>query len=136
MDGSVYELPETCLITSRYDPKAPRDTHYALVCWSDAPLVISQEQHGVDIHCLRNLLTNRPVGASQVTAVVRNIPSAIALETHRIAFQARLAPPFFIRLHSPRLISTSGADTNWAKSVDAIWQVQRDLYADNASKRS
>src|SRR5438045_3967093 len=32
LDGSQFVLPDNSLVTSRYDPTAPREAHFALVC--------------------------------------------------------------------------------------------------------
>ena len=71
LDGKRYKLPAGSLVTSRYDPQAGRKNHYALVCSSPTVLQLNPKAETISFGSLRNLLTNRPVGASQVTAIVR-----------------------------------------------------------------
>jgi len=125
LDGRSYALPERCLVTSRYDPEAPRESHYALVCWSGNSLSMNEAELHLDISHLRNLLTDRPVGASQVTAVVRNCSPATERGTHRVALRARLAPPYLLRLRNAEQIKIAGGILNWAESVEARWRLQR-----------
>jgi hypothetical protein len=70
MSGEEFQLPRHSLITSRLDVLKARAKHYALVCYRDEPIEIPSRCERLPFSELRNLLTNRPVGASQVTAVV------------------------------------------------------------------
>jgi hypothetical protein len=120
LDGRHFELPVQTLITSRFDDESTRG-HYALVCFSETPL--SDELGSGDeftIGALENFLSGRPVGASQVTAVVRRRGETanVGSSSYRVMMRARLAPPFFLRLSDPIPIESNG---NWESCVRARW---------------
>ena len=71
--GEPYPLPNHSVVTSRFDESAARKSHYALVCSSPLPLRLSEEGDKLLFGLLRNLVSGRPVGASQVTAVVSRL---------------------------------------------------------------
>jgi hypothetical protein len=100
LDGNFYHLPRWSVVTSR--SKACRRKHYALVCATTQPLQIRENAEGVPIKQLRNLLTERRIGVSQVTAIVRvddeHDPSGLA---YAIAIRAELVSPYFIELNDP-----------------------------------
>jgi len=105
LDGDAFLLPEHSLVTSRFDPARPRGAHYALVCYSPAPLTLSESTDTIVFAGLRNLLTGRPVGPSQVTAVVHWFESwTQGMTTYGVAMRARLVYPYFIRLAHPLLL--------------------------------
>ncbi len=122
LDGSTFELPSSALITSRSDPRNPKSTHYALVCSSSTPLTAGSAVDTLDIGHLENLLTGRPVGASQVTAVVRRLEQGDApIRTYRAVLRARLEAPFFLRLRSPIFLSQKDGMQGWDSVVGDIW---------------
>jgi hypothetical protein len=109
LDGEPYRLPMWSLITSRFSSR--RLHHYALVCGSASSLVETDSSgcgttEWVSTSELSNLLTRRPLGSSQVTAVVhrRLETTQISNTKYPIRFRARLVPPYFIRLSEPRAI--------------------------------
>ena len=51
-------------------------------------------------------MSDRPVGPSQVTAVVRRIGPLATDATHQVALRARLVAPYFIRLREPIVVDT------------------------------
>ena len=105
MDDDHYDLPAGSLVTSRFS----RRPHYALVCASDGPLEPDFDGERFSFSALRNLLTGKPVGVSQVTAVVRHV-GEVQRETGPIyvaALRARLVPPYFVRLVEPHQIPNS-----------------------------
>src|SRR5262249_38682912 len=59
LSGDEYQLPQHSLITSRFAPLRPRAKHYALVCYSEAPVAIRACHERLQFSGLRNLLTNR-----------------------------------------------------------------------------
>jgi hypothetical protein len=120
--GEEYRLPQRSLITSRLDPRNPRNRHYALVCYSESPITISLGTERVQFADLRNLLTGRPVGASQVTAVVYSdpFPSGKGI-AYNVAFRVQLAPPYFISLGSAIPLVPSADCDPWAESVRRTW---------------
>src|ERR1035438_2910342 len=71
LDGMPFSLPPASLITSRFDLTSPKSTHYALVCYSRQSLLAeSPLNERIVFGQLRNILTGRPVGASQVTSII------------------------------------------------------------------
>jgi hypothetical protein len=102
--GEPFAMPKSSLITSRFDPTSPKTAHYALVCHSDQPLTLNGSAE-ISAASLRNLLTGRSVGASQVTAVVdRRLSSESASSIYTVAFRTRLIPPYLIRLSDPFIL--------------------------------
>ena len=134
--GEPFDLPEQTLVTSRYDPNAPRASSYALVCFSSVPLNQASCEGQIAPATLRNLRTGRPVGASQVTAVVESV-SAITEKgsTYRVLIRARLVEPYFLRLRSPLTMPKSDESADWEKIVGALWSRRlsgfRDLHLRN-----
>jgi hypothetical protein len=111
LDGNCYELPSHSLITSRFDASSPRGVHYALVCYSESALTCNTASGELRISELRNLLTGRPVGASQVTAVVtRNAGGSVSGAVYKMGFRARLIAPYFLRLRVPLPLTAYAAD--------------------------
>lgn len=97
--GQFFRLPDAVLLTSRMT--AHKRSHYALVCHSDEPLCVSHHGH-ISFHALRNLLSGRSLGSSQVTAVVRLLRGTFLESlTYTIALRVRLVYPFFVRLRDP-----------------------------------
>lgn len=98
LDGRAFAIPPASLITSRM---SGRQRHFALVCHSETPLPVDGQPDGNDVWVddsgVRNLLTGRPVGSSQVTSVVRPLPTAGA-PRYRVAFRARLRAPYLLVL--------------------------------------
>lgn len=99
LDGGRFELPPAARVTSGGPPGGPARAHYALVCASPRPLAIDPGDADLDFLALRNLVSGNPLGASQVTAVVRMLreqpPSDMR---YQVAMRAELAPPYFVRL--------------------------------------
>jgi hypothetical protein len=124
MAGELYSLSAQSLITSRLDPITPRDVHYALVCYSDRSLFGAASEGKLLFGRLRNLLTKRPVGASQVTAVVqydRTVNETGA--AYGVNLRAALVPPYFIRLRKPMpLPPPSKRDHDWERPVSLLWR--------------
>jgi hypothetical protein len=124
-----YPLPEQSLITSRLDPQRPRSKHYALVCYSESPLAIGISEEQIHFGKVRNLLTSRIVGASQVTSVVCLSVGASPTKnlTYDVALRSRLAPPYFIELRAPIPLADSSGDSCWAEIVRKTWDEKREL---------
>lgn len=100
LDGSDFLIPSGSRVTSRYDPAAPRQCHFALVCYSAKSLLPLKREHKLGFKQLRNLKTGRPVGASQVTAIVELASCAKDDESlmYEVAILATLTYPYFLRL--------------------------------------
>jgi hypothetical protein len=108
LNGAPYALPLRSMITSRFT--GGKQHHYALVCSSDSPLTDVHSESlstsgGIFPGDLSNFLTGRPVGASQVTAVVQRRKRQSGVGTYPVSFMAKLVPPYLIRLSAPRPIS-------------------------------
>jgi hypothetical protein len=101
LDGSSFSIPSNSLVTSRFDPETPRPYHFALVCYSSKPLIPLKREYKIGFKQLRNLRTGRPVGASQVTAVV-NCTGMGTEEPpmYDVAILAELVNPYFVRLRN------------------------------------
>jgi hypothetical protein len=98
LDGDPYTLPASALVTSRDKATA----HYALACSSLTPLEL-REQGRIDVATLRNVTSGRPIGASQVTAVVeRSGPTGGRI--YPVLLRARLSCPYLLRLEE-RVVS-------------------------------
>jgi hypothetical protein len=122
LDGTPFELPAHALITSRLDIAAPKCSHYTLVCATDTPLTAERPIGLLDAGAIENLLTGRPIGASQVTAVVRRRERRPTFSRqYEIALQARLVPPFFLRLQEPILLPLERDDADWETVVTSVW---------------
>jgi hypothetical protein len=103
LDGRPFELPTGSTVTSRVKSAINQHKHYALVCASSSRLRVNAEAENLELGKLRNLLTNRPVGSSQVTAVVR-LASRAKLYSRLLypaALQAELVFPYFVELTNP-----------------------------------
>jgi hypothetical protein len=121
LDGETFYLPEHSLVTSRYDPAAPRTGHYALVCFSRVPIAPSQPEGKIVFGALRNLRTGRRIGASQVTAVVeQHQTTSKEVLTYDVAIRADLVYPYFVRLEQPVVLpnsaSTGPVNRDWTRA--------------------
>jgi hypothetical protein len=108
VDGGPFKMPEHALVTSRFDPASPQRTHYALVCYSEQPLALSNSGSAVRFEAVRNLVSQRPVGASQTTAIVEYDGNVLAgSRSYEVAMRVRLMAPYFVRLHHPVCVDSS-----------------------------
>jgi len=131
LSGRPFKMPERVMVTSRFDPGNPRGAHYALVCSSSQPLRLTTTDQKIQFGELRNILTGRPIGASQVTSVVyRDGNFAKPSRTYDVALRVRLADPFLVRLENPvplpLLVNTACREGDWAEAVRALWALIRD----------
>jgi len=134
--GQTRALPIHCFITSRASLPSGRkkENHYALVCFSDRELTAQQENLCIFPSHLRNVITNKPLGASQVTAVVRAVSEADAtctIKSYSVSFITELRSPYCVQLAEPvalntselveiRAISNSGDVTSWSALVKRL----------------
>jgi hypothetical protein len=103
MSGDTYLLPTHSVVTSRSSAQGPSRAHYALVCYSPRPLQLEPDPETLAFGELRNLLSGRPLGASQVTAVVsRNVKESIG-SLYRATLMVELCAPYFVRLKEPAI---------------------------------
>lgn len=104
LDGRPWRLPEWSVVTSRASDGPRQRHHYALVCFSDAPLTISSAPIMFPMASLENLVTTNKIGASQVTAIVRHRPALNAAGPHYPAsLRTRLVAPYLVQLCDPEL---------------------------------
>jgi hypothetical protein len=120
LTGERYALPQRSMITSRMSGAT---RHYALVCHRESPIEIEIACEKLVFARLRNVLTGRPVGASQVTAVVRHLSCEDRLGSlsYDVAFRARLVPPYFIVLRSPVELPSADKVSTWETVVREAW---------------
>ena len=129
--GAERALPAHALVLSRGDSaRGPKRVHYALMCRVDEPLAL---RRGVpfDPTAFRNASgTGAPVGASQVTALLRRVASSSDSSDYEAAFSAWLTESYWVRLVDPleldsrklQLLSAmAGADVSqWCELVSYI----------------
>jgi hypothetical protein len=131
-DGHRFSLPEHSLVTSRVDPAHPRPGHYALVCKADSPILDTRvKDHYLALNSLRNLRSGAPLGASQVTSVVRRIADATPVDLkYPVVARARLVYPYMVRLtraipvpHGCRV--DQGGDMAFESTMASLLQARR-----------
>jgi hypothetical protein len=101
--GHLELLPEHMLVTSRghFESGEDKRGHYALICRSDQSLSGRTRQGAFDHRAVRNLISSNPVGASQVTSVVRHDSDRSTQATYSVLFRARLTGDWCVRLAAP-----------------------------------
>jgi hypothetical protein len=107
-DGDRHPIPPTFHVRggSGNGSIQPR---YALVCASEATLRPT-DIGLLPFAALRNLLSGKPIGASQVTAVVRRIGYGDGHGSwYPVALRTSLVPPYFVRLRDPVVVSSGSA---------------------------
>lgn len=99
-DGVETRLPSHMVITSR---GSGRRSHYALLCEGRSDITIPGNLGVIDSNRAKNFASLNPLGASQVTAVVRYQTACNELpEKHYpVTFRAKLHGAGFVRLASP-----------------------------------
>lgn len=124
LNGELHRLPIWSLITSRFNIGRPR--HYALVCKSDSSLLdefdtAAPNTEKIAIGELTNIVTGRPLGSSQVTAVVqRRVRHGLPSAEYSVKFRAKLVPPYFIQLSAPKPIPVAVACSCANRSMEGI----------------
>ena len=132
----IRQLPIHSFVTSRASLPSGRkkESHYALVCFSDKELADQREDICVSPNHLRNLTTNKPLGASQVTSIVRVLSrtdEVCAVKGYSVSFTTELRPPYCVQLAQPVLldagelikvkaISESGDIESWSALVKCL----------------
>jgi hypothetical protein len=129
VDGRETSLPAHSLVTSRGPiGTALPSRHYALFCHSHAPLALG-DFGGFDPGGFRNLGgTGAPVGASQVTALLRRSGPATG-ESYRINLAATLTGDLWVRLGDPVIMSSEKLEALHAFDSDASIEEWLDLVA-------
>ncbi len=120
LDGRRVRLPEAAVVTSRWDPVRPQTPRYALVCATDSPLALD-DLGELTFGALTNLTSGAPVGASQVTAVVRRsaAPPQARSRRYKVALRARLVAPYVLRLAEP-IVDGHHVTAQSALALDAL----------------
>lgn len=124
LDGRSYSIPESCLVTSRWDPNAPKGSHYALVCKSDESLLRLRSHGAIAFSSLRNLVSGQSIGSSQVTAVVRRDDAVSEGREYDLMIAAELVAPYLVTLTEPIVIDCSPGAV-WEDVVTAVWTERR-----------
>jgi hypothetical protein len=105
--GRSSPLPPYVLVTSRADRQSGsfKQAHFALLCRSDSSLTVVSDRE-LNFRALRNLTTGRPLGFSQVTAVVEmpRLDDAHRSLTYRVQLVAEWQRPFVARLTDPVML--------------------------------
>jgi len=99
LEGVPFEIPIGSMVTSRAGTL--RKCHFALVCYSDSELRLTDSAGKICSSALRNLASGKHVGSSQVTSVVKNSPQGEIGRVYPIAMRIKLRTPYFIRLCDP-----------------------------------
>ncbi|WP_072386854.1 hypothetical protein [Hyphomicrobium sp. CS1BSMeth3] len=98
-EGRERDLPVNSLITS--GAKSGGRSHYALMCRTDQALALD-DLGPFDPSIWRNVSeAGRPVGASQVTALVRRVGDTIGSAAYRVNLRAVLTKGYWVKLGSP-----------------------------------
>lgn len=131
--GHIEALPEHMLITSRGHSGAGEEKrgHYALICRSSEPLAGQPGHQAIDHRAVRNLVSSNPVGASQVTSVVRYHSSDSHDAAYPVLFRAELIDQAFVRLAIPvvltgelfelyRAVCASRKPREWKTGIKAL----------------
>lgn len=130
LHGRPFQMPERAIVTSRFSPASPRGAHYALVCSSSKPLSLTGSNPPIEFGELRNILTGRPIGASQVTSVVYRDGNMVKpSRSYDVAFRVQLVDPFLVRLENhvrlPSQLSAACNGGDWFEAVRALWDLVR-----------
>jgi hypothetical protein len=109
--GDARPLPEHCFITSRASLPSGREkeSHYALICFSDQELISQNSDINIVPKYLCNAGSNKPLGASQVTALVQSISQKTDVsnsKSYSVSFTAELQLPYYIQLTHPSKLDT------------------------------
>lgn len=106
--GNERPLPAHALVTSRGDSGlGPKTRHFALICFSVSPLALSAGT-AFDPNTYRNAGgTGAPVGASQVTALLRRTAATMGDTPYEINLHASLVGSCWVRLTDPVELSTA-----------------------------
>jgi hypothetical protein len=103
LDGEYYEIPKASVVTSRWTEN--KRHHFALVCYSDIPLQPGNGTQHVYVDSLRNLVSGKRVGSSQVTSVVERFDCDRTGRAYPVALRIKLVAPYFVRLCGTRPVT-------------------------------
>jgi hypothetical protein len=95
-------LPPQAFVTSRAESAlGPKTRHFALVCWSETPLVL---ERGIafDPSKYRNAAgTGAPIGPSQVTALLKRVQGSGGHTDYEVNMRAWLVGGYWVKLTDP-----------------------------------
>jgi hypothetical protein len=97
-NGRVLDVPSHAKVVSR--GHLTKDRHYALVCFSDAPLRLQHGGPKFDPALCRTIAGKIP-GSSQVTALLMGSPDEHQKGPYEISFRATLVTPWAVKLVQP-----------------------------------
>lgn len=121
-EGNIVPLPSNVLVTSRGNEGGKKKVHFALFCFSETPLKVSN--HGVLFSdSLRHPSTDNKLAPPHVTAVVkRKVDESTGIK-YEIAFHADLVAPFYAQLDKPKRLNNDQIQLleNVAKGDVADW---------------
>lgn len=104
-NDQLVDLPSHSIITSRgkTSPSGSKRSHYALICSGQDDITVSTNIEAIDANRTRNYVSLNPLGASQVTAVVRYQEKLLDTpeKLYPVTFRAKLHGSGFVRLASP-----------------------------------
>lgn len=130
--GTPWTLPPHSMVTSHAGRALGR--HFALVCRSSHALSLNEDGPAFAMNNLYNLRSSRPVGGSQVTAIVRhqsadrdggNATSAESGPVYAAAMIVDLVPPYLAVLEAPVIVQASGRIDD--EFMHACWNVRAQL---------
>lgn len=108
-EGKVRPLPPHVLLTSRGESaRGAKRVHYALECYSPAPLDIKRDGEPFYHHAFRNAGgTGRPVGASQVTSLLTPSSGDVNVTTNNyfIDMSSVLVGSYWVKLVDPLVLT-------------------------------
>jgi len=101
-EGAERDLPASAIVTSRGDSAGgAKRAHYALMCRSGEPLALRRGEV-FDVSAYRNAGgKGAPVGASQVTALLRQITQPSGNSDYEANLRAQLEGSYWVRLSDP-----------------------------------
>lgn len=104
-NDQLVDLPSHSIITSRgkTSQSGSKRSHYALICNGQDDITVSTNIDAIDANRTRNYVSLNPLGASQVTAVVRYQEKLLDApeKLYPVTFRAKLHGSGFVRLASP-----------------------------------
>jgi hypothetical protein len=106
-EGVERALPSGSIVTSRAGTATKlKRAHYALVCRSERGLDLDKNGVRFDPEAFRNAgEQGRPVGASQVTALLRQVAGQRSNGPYAVNMEAELTGGYWVRLTSPMLLA-------------------------------
>jgi hypothetical protein len=107
-DGVDRPLPANSLVTSRAESETRTKTaHYALMCRADSALELG-DFGSFDPTAYRNASgLGAPIGASQVTALLRRVSAEGTRTDYRVNLRAKLVESYWVKLGDPLVLSAA-----------------------------